>query len=175
MPVLPNRRRQLTLLVAEPWRSRLNALRELLDPVQASLISAHVTLCREDELEGLSTASVLGRAGSWALGPLDLAFGPPQLFQGHGVLLPCIRGSGQFQRLRRWLLQDPGAREHAAHLTLAHPRNPHAAGHTAAALEACPRALELSFSTVTLIEQLGSAPWRALEERSLGLRAQGAV
>ncbi len=144
-----------------------------MDPVQASLIAAHVTLCREDEIEQLDPAAVLSRVQSWAKGPLRLAFGHPRLFSGHGVLLPCERGSGSFRSLRQWLLQNQGAREHAAHLTLAHPRNIKAAGNTPAALAGCPHALELQFPVVALIEKHGSAPWRVLVEATLGGTVHG--
>ena len=123
MPEAPISRRQLTLFVAEPWRSRLNRFRQSLDPVQASLIAAHVTLAREDEIELLDLASLLERAASWSHGPINLSFGQPKRFFEHGVLLPCEQGQEQFLQLRRWLLQDQEARAHEAHLTLAHPRN----------------------------------------------------
>lgn len=171
MSAAPRSRRQLTLFVAAPWRSRLNALRRTLDPVQAGLISAHVTLCREDEIDGLSASAIFQRVTSWAAGPLVLSFGPPQRVDGHGVLLPCRDGAASFQPLRRWLLQDPQAREHGAHLTLAHPRNPRAIGNTDAALAACPGGLELRFETVALIEQSESAPWRVLHDAAFGSAA----
>ncbi|WP_425509545.1 2'-5' RNA ligase family protein [Xanthomonas maliensis] len=169
----PNSRRQLTLFVQEPGKSRLDALRSSLDPVQASLISAHVTLCREDEIEKLDPAAVFSKVESWAQGALRLAFGVPRAFNGHGVLLPCVHGSDEFHRLRQWLLEDQGTREHAAHLTLAHPRNPKAQGNTAIALAGLPSALEFPFPVVSLIEQHGSAPWRVLQEANLGGTAHG--
>ena len=42
-------RRQLSLYVAEPEASMLEALRLVLDPVQQALIPAHATLAREGE------------------------------------------------------------------------------------------------------------------------------
>lgn len=171
MSTAPRCRRQLTLFVAEPWRSRLNALRRTLDPVQAGLISAHVTLCREDEIDGWSVAAIFQRVAAWTAGPLRLGFGAPQRVDGHGLLLPCRAGAASFRQLRRWLLQDPQAREHGAHLTLAHPRNPRAIGNTDATLAACPGGLELHFETVALIEQVGSAPWRLLHEAAFGSAA----
>jgi hypothetical protein len=169
----PNIRRQLTLFVAGPWASRLEALRRSLDPVQGSLIPAHVTLCREDEIEGTTPSVLFTRVESWEAGSITLAFGHPVRFSGHGVLLPCERGSGQFKRLRQWLLQDQHAREHGAHITLAHPRNPRSAGNTDPALAACPQALELQFGSVALIEQQGSEPWRLIQEATLGSSAHG--
>lgn len=168
VPAGSDSRRQLTLFVGPPWRTRLEAFRLALDPVQASLIAAHVTLCREDEIGQQDPAAIFRRVAAWSHGPLDLSFGSPRRINGHGVLLPCEQGSGQFQRLRRWLLQDPDAREHGAHLTLAHPRNARAPGNTDAALAAVPAELQLQFSTVALIEQHGAAPWRVLHEATLG-------
>lgn len=168
MPTAHNSRRQLTLFVQEPARSRLDALRSTLDPIQASLVAAHVTLCREDEIEQLDPAAVFSRVQSWTEGPLRLVFGGPRLFNGHGVLLPCDQGSSGFHRLRQWLLQSRGVRQHAAHLTLAHPRNLKAVGNTPAALAGCPHVLDLLFPVVALIEQHGSAPWRVLQEAALG-------
>ena len=157
----------------EPWSSRLDALRRALDPAQASLIAAHVTLCREDEIEHLYQKSIFSRIQEWTHGPVSLSFGQPRRFNGHGVLLPCVQGSGQFHSLRQWLLQDQAAREHGAHLTLAHPRNPKSPGNTDAAIAAFPQTLQLQFSAVALIEQYGSAPWRVLQESALGSNARG--
>lgn len=171
MAAIPTCRRQLTLFVSPPWGPRLDALRCGLDPVQAALIASHVTLCREDEIEGITQPALFSRVESWTAGPISLAFGRAERFQGHGVLLPCEHDSGEFQRLRRWLLQDPDAREHGAHITLAHPRNPRSAGNTDAALAACPQALALQFASVALIEQRGTAPWTRVQEAMLGGRS----
>jgi hypothetical protein len=150
-------------------------VRRSLDPVQASLIAAHVTLCREDEIEGTVPSALFNRVESWEAGPIALAFGHPVRFNGHGVLLSCKHGSGDFTRLRQWLLNDQGTREHAAHITLAHPRNPRSVGNTDAALAACPQALELQFGSVALIEQRGSEPWRLIREETLSSNAHGAA
>jgi hypothetical protein len=163
-----NRRRQLTLFVPEPWGLRLDALRRVFDPVQASRIAAHVTLCREDEIEGQVSSVIFDRVEVWASGPIFLRFGPPRRFDGHGLLLPCEQGADHFRQLRQWLLQDEGARAHGAHLTLAHPRNPRFVGNTGAAVAACPQALRLQFLSVALIEQQGSQPWQLVQESSLG-------
>jgi hypothetical protein len=69
------------------------------------------------------------------------------------------------------LLADPAARLHHAHLTLAHPRNPRAAGNNDPALAASPPALQLCFSQVALIQQTGAQPWRRLWQAPL--RGQG--
>jgi 2'-5' RNA ligase len=161
-------RTQLTLFVAPPESAPLEALRHRLDPVQAALIPAHVTLCREDEIAALASDTLLDRVRRWPHGPLTLAFGAAQRFQGHGALLQGEQGLQPFQQLRQWLLADPAARVHHAHLTLAHPRNPRAAGNTDAALAAAPPALQLRFSQVALIQQTGAQPWRRLWQAPLG-------
>lgn len=171
MSTAPSSRRQLTLFVSPPLGPRLDTLRRVLDPVQAALIAAHVTLCREDELEGTDLPSLFSRVESWVAGPINLSFGKPTRFHDHGVLLPCEHGSGEFRRLRQWMLQDHNAREHGAHITLAHPRNPRSAGNTDAALATGPQALEIQFASVALIEQRASEPWKLIREATLGCRA----
>jgi 2'-5' RNA ligase len=168
VPAAMNSRKQLTLFVPEPWSSCLEALRRALDPVQAALIAAHVTLCREDEIAGRDSSSIVARVASWSQGPIRLTFGHAVRFDGHGILLPCERGSSRFQGLRQWLLQDSHARQYAAHLTLAHPRNARSAGNTDASLAACPRGLQVEFASVSLIEQRAGAPWEVIEEATLG-------
>lgn len=164
----PPVRQQLTLFVEAPWRSRLNAYRQGLDPVQAALISAHVTLCREDELDVVSLTGWVERATAWRAGPMSLRFGSATRFGGHGVLLPCEDGQASFQALRQWMLDPLDAREHAAHLTLAHPRNPRAIGNTEEAVQALPTGLALRLASVSLIRQHGEGPWRVVQEAPLG-------
>jgi len=161
-------RTQLTLFVPSPEREQLEALRHQLDPVQAALIAAHVTLCREDEIAALAADTLPDRVRRWPHGPLMLAFGAPQRFQGHGALLPGAQGLQAFQQLRQWLLADAAARVHHAHLTLAHPRNPRAPGNTDAALDAAPPALRLRLSQVALVQQAGAQPWRLPQQAPLG-------
>ncbi|MBS0264836.1 MAG: hypothetical protein JSS02_23070 [Planctomycetes bacterium] len=166
-----NTRTQLTLFAPAPHRASLETLRRELDPVQAGLIAAHVTLCREDEIDGLSPNEIELRVRSWPQSALQLTFGPPVRFDGHGVLLPCLHGTDQFQNLRRWVLQNEAARSHQAHLTLAHPRNPRAPGNTDDALLAAPLSLTLEFTKVACIEQSTGQPWQIRSEFPLSLAA----
>lgn len=162
-PALADRvRRQLTLFLPAPIGPALDALRAGLDPVQAGLIAAHITLCREDELAGLDWPALQARLLTWPGGALSLSFGTAERFHGHGLLLPCLHGQTAFQALRCWVLQDEHARQHAAHLTLAHPRNPQAPGNTEAARLALPTDCRLALHTACLIEQRGREPWRRL-------------
>ncbi|MFN8549193.1 MAG: 2'-5' RNA ligase family protein [Candidatus Eisenbacteria bacterium] len=114
-------RRQLTLFATGEIAERIDAVRRVVDPVQHALIPAHVTLCREGELASLSAAEIEKRVRRLARGPLALRFGRAERFDEHGILLRCIDGQADYQRLRVALLGDPAIRENAAHLTLAHP------------------------------------------------------
>lgn len=174
MSVAFYRRTQLTLFVPAPWRERLDSLRRALDPVQAALIGAHVTLCREEEIEGHEPEAFFDQVLAWHSDRVRLEFDLPRRFSGHGVLLPCVRGSEPFQQLRRWLLRDQNVRIHDAHLTLAHPRNPRSPQNIDDALASFPRGLCLEFPSVALIEQRHGCPWQVLREEPLGGATRGA-
>lgn len=158
-------RTQLTLFVPAPHAGPIEAVRRVLDPVQASLIAAHVTLCREDELAALPAEALRERlAGA---GPLTLAFGAPVAFDGHGILLPCVRGEREFRALRVHVLGRDDVRDQRPHLTLAHPRNPRAPGNSLAHASALRQLEAIPFATACRIRQDGAAPWRVLESFAL--------
>ncbi|MBK9709413.1 MAG: hypothetical protein IPO77_21220 [Acidobacteria bacterium] len=163
-----NIRIQLSLFVPAHQRDLVESVRRLLDPVQASLIPAHVTLCREDELVNLTSIELAARLGATEATPLKLVFGAPEVFQGHGVLLPCVGGAAEFQRLRRWVLGNISARSHPPHITLAHPRNPKADGNTPGNLDSLSSELEITFFEVSRIQQKAGLAWQVLEQFALG-------
>lgn len=141
----------------------LEAVRRVVDPVQAGLIAAHVTLCREDELASVDDAELAQRLAASTAPPLALTFGPAERFDGHGLLLPCIAGESAFRELREQVLGIAPVRRQVPHLTLAHPRNPMAPGNSLEhALAALAAPLAITFTTVTLIEQVDRQPWRIL-------------
>lgn len=149
---------QVSLFAPPHGGADLEAIRDIVDPVQRRLIPAHVTLCREDELGAISLDALQLRLRH-ASGPLTLQFGPPARFGEHGILMPCIGGTDDFQALREVVLDDRHARPHAPHLTLAHPRNPKAPGNDLSATVALRAGLSLTFEAVHLIEQVDSDPW----------------
>lgn len=160
-------RDQLTLFVEPPERGPLDELRARLDPVQHDLIAAHVTLCREDELAGLSDELIAQRLMNWRGGELRLTFGRAEVFQGHGILLPCVNGANQFHELRQQILDRRDVRHAEPHLTLAHPRNPRAAGNDLAVGDLSPAGLLLTFTRVTRIRQHGQQRWQRLSNWQL--------
>ena len=154
---------QLTLFLSGSAAERIEAVRRVLDPVQFKLIPAHVTLCREDELEGLSPALLQQRLKSSGIGPLTLGFGFAEEFNTHGVLVPCISGEEKFRALREAVLGTSAIRLQQPHITLAHPRNPKAPGNNPATAIALGSALKARFVSVCRIQQDGGAPWQVLQ------------
>ncbi len=77
-------RRQLTLFVPPGRREALEALRRALDPAQVSLIAAHVTLAREDEIAEWDGNTLAARFAAAMAAPLVLEFSAPVAFGGHG-------------------------------------------------------------------------------------------
>lgn len=163
-----NPRIQLSLYVPQPMAAELEAVRELLDPLQARLIPAHVTLCREDELADLEPAVIRSRLAAPEAAPVTLRFGPPEPFFEHGILLPCIDGESEFQALRRRVFGSTAIRRQAPHITLAHPRNPKAPHNSLANAGRLPGDLVVTFREVHRIQQEGTTPWRVLERYTLG-------
>ncbi len=157
-----NSRRQVTLFVPSDEARLLEPIRKRMDPVQHRLIAAHVTLCRDEDLAHLPDAELESRLAHAGQLPLTLQFGRPEAFGGHGVLLPCVAGEESFDRLRVALL-GVEARPHGAHITLAHPRNPRAAGNVASTWASLAFPLSISFSEVSLIEQRDGQPWEVRE------------
>ena len=99
--------------------------------------------------------------------PVELTFGAPERFSIHGVLLPCIAGAEAFQELRRHMLGRTDARRHQAHITLAHPRNPRAAGNVEENIGSLGQGVAITFPTVALIRKEGGRPWSVLSRYEL--------
>lgn len=162
-------RAQLSLFVPPPAAVKLEAVRRLVDPVQAALIPAHVTLCREAELTGITPSLLQTRLATEGIAPITLHFGAAMRSEAHGILLRCVAGADAFTALRRVVLGSEGARVETPHLTLAHPRNPRAPGNDLAATRVIPAPLEISFCEVQWIEQdTPGAPWRIRQAYPLG-------
>lgn len=72
----------------------------------------------------LQQAELLDHVSIEDLKPITLHCGPPEIFSGHGILLPCIAGMHDFHALREQILGRITPRTQHPHITLAHPRNP---------------------------------------------------
>lgn len=164
-------RRQLSLFVPPPMGAQLDQCRAILDPIQASLIASHVTLCRDDEL--LEMTSIVDRLHELCdlvrpeIFPLRLSFGVARRGDGHGIYLDCIDGDVAYQQLREFLLSPSQARRMTSHITLAHPRNPCAAANQNLDFSTLPQHFSLEFSKIAWIEQEPNSAWHVVQEFQL--------
>lgn len=154
-------RRQITLFVPDPERSRLDAIRAQFNPAQAALIAAHVTLCRDDEV--LEWSTLQERAKRMSAFELSLRFGAPAR-EGNLVYLPVVGSTDSFDKLRSQLLEDEDCREQEPHITLVHPRNGTCSNASFRAMQAqLGEALTIKFCALTFIEKVGEEPWRSIQ------------
>jgi 2'-5' RNA ligase len=158
-------RKQLSMYVPSDVAKAIEGVRKVVDPIQSSLIPAHITLCREDELYDLS--KLKDRLSNIAVKPLTLSFGKPEVFSGHGLLLNCVEGEEEFRFLREYLLISKNIRNQKPHITLAHPRNPKSIGNLLSNTLKLAEIIKITFPTIYLIEQEGDGPWQVLERYEL--------
>jgi len=161
-------RQQLTLFIDEE-RELFESVRSRYNPAQQALIAAHVTLCREDELQQLS--QVLDNIRSIQLArPVTIAFGAPERFAaGRGLFLPAVGANMDFHELRKQLLRGVIAqpRPHHPHITLIHPRNGECTAEIFEKLKRYTFPARIQFHRVSLISQLGEGAWKLQEEFNL--------
>lgn len=161
-------RHQLTLFI-EDYQQTIESFRADYNPRQHALIAAHITLCREDELEQLDT--VLGnlRKIEWQQ-PLSVMLGPIERFaDGKGLMLPGHGSNEAFHQLRARVLQGiiDEPRNHQPHLTLIHPRNGTCTDAVFAIAGKQNWPTQLKFTNVFLINQHQGDPWLFKERFSL--------
>ncbi|WP_205945593.1 2'-5' RNA ligase family protein [Pedobacter frigiditerrae] len=111
-------RRQLTLFVEN---QTIEEIRAKFNQIQHAIIPAHVTLCREDELEDLE--KIIANIKALLIDkPIKISFNEVIRFDdGKGVLIPANEENIDFHNLRNLILIYP--RKHLPHITLIHPRN----------------------------------------------------
>ena len=96
-------RKQLTLFI-ENSNENIENIRALYNPEQFNLISAHITLCREDEIEPIE--KIIERIKSIHLEkPIRIELTEVKRFaEGKGVLIPASEGINEFRKLRKIIL-----------------------------------------------------------------------
>jgi hypothetical protein len=157
-------RRQLTLFVDEKDAREIEWVRQRFNPRQHELIASHVTLCREDEIENLP--AVLRNLQQLHLPAITIPFGAPVRFDdGRGVLLPALGDNASYHALRSLLLHNICAaiRKPAPHITLMHPRNAVCTDEIIAQIQQFNFPTQLSFNSISLIEQINGGRWRRLQ------------
>lgn len=149
-------RRQASLFLADQFQ--LESLRLRYNPVQARLIPAHVTFCREDEVADWDAL----RASLESLCPFEivLRFGEP-VREDNFVFLPVIEGHDQFHEFRCAILGND-ARRHVPHVTMIHPRNGTCTDQIFTDITDTVSSFQYTFREVVLIEQEGHGVWKTI-------------
>jgi hypothetical protein len=159
---------QLTLFVQPQDATVIEAIRSLYNPVQQQLIASHVTLCREDELEPLEV--IIAHLQRLRFAPITVQFGSAIRFDDDkGVMLPALGDNTAFHQLRAAVLQPSitTPRLHEPHLTLMHPRNATCTDTIFEAIKAVQLPQQLTFTSITLIQQCSSGKWQSLQHFNL--------
>lgn len=120
-------RRQLALFLANPAKDLIDRVRQRVDPVQFARISAHVTLCYDDEVQDWNyVADCLDAFAPEAI-QFSFAVEGARSFaaEGKGIYLGITEQSGFYALARaRLLATSSSARKQVQpHVTLLHPRN----------------------------------------------------
>ena len=128
------------------------------NPVQAKLIPAHVTLCREDEVD--DWGGLERRIQEMLPIQITLGFGCP-IRDGNLVLLPAVSGTEYFDEFRNSLLgnQLVKPRKQSPHITLIHPRNGVCTSAIFDQIAGRIQPFSWTFRHVSLIEQTDGGPW----------------
>ncbi len=158
-------RRQLTLFIAGQ-NEAVEKIRAEFNPEQYSLISAHVTLCREDEIPLIEKVIENIRSISWDK-PVSIVFNPPERFEnGKGVFIPAKRENTDFYELRKAVLNglNEFPRKTLPHITLMHPRNSACTHIIFERIKSHELPTELIFDKISLIEQHNGGKWIIIEQ-----------
>ncbi len=161
-------RRQLTLFISG-GSEIIEKIRQQFNPVQHKLISAHVTLCREDEIVQIDKVIKNIELIKFD-GPLKIIFDKVDRFEGgKGVWLTSSVDNKQFHELRREILKglNDTQRYHQPHLTLMHPRNSSCTEKIFDEIKAFELPNEILFDKISLVEQNDGGPWKTINEYRL--------
>ncbi len=163
-----NIRRQLTLFLEPKDAEIIEKIRKTYNPAQYELIKAHVTLCREDEIENLE--KVKSNLIALDYQEFEIEFGKIARFEnGKGLFLPVKAEHKAFDNLRKQILNGFIAkpRELQPHITLLHPRNSTCTDEIFDEVVKMDLPSKFTFNKISLIEQEAGGPWRILEEYEL--------
>jgi len=136
-----NIRWQLTLFAEPGDAGTIEQIRQKFNPAQFELIKAHVTLCRENEIENLE--KVL-----------------PNL-----VALAQAQPAITIEKVLHGLTDNPV--NHEPHITLMHPRNSTCTDEIFGQIEKLNLPTRLLFNRISLIEQENGGQWKILQEFDL--------
>ncbi len=166
----PSLRRQLTLFIAPHEAGAIESVRQKFNPRQFEIIKAHVTLCRENEIQNLEKVIANLLMIIRTQPPIVIELGKVTRFDhGKGLWLPAANGNKEFECLRNRVLSgltdNPGKQD--AHITLIHPRNATCTDDIFEQIEKVDLPTRLMFNRISLIEQENSGPWNTIQEFDL--------
>ena len=161
-------RRQLTLFLGPKDTEIIEKIRKTYNPAQYELIKAHVTLCREDEIENLE--KVKSNLIALDYQEFEIEFGKIGRFENSkGIFLPAKVKHEAFDNLRKLILNgiiaEPRTQE--PHITLLHPRNSTCTDEIFDEVVKMDLPSKFTFNKISLIEQEADGTWRILEEYNL--------
>lgn len=151
-------RRQASLYL--PNLLHIESLRIRHNPLQARLIPAHVTLCREDEVTDWDAFQA--RLASLCPFEITLGFEAPVRDKDF-VFLPVREGLEEFHQFRSALMQGE-PRKHTPHVTIIHPRNGTCTDPIFREISASIAPFTCTFREVMLIEQVGDGVWNKIAQ-----------
>ncbi len=157
-------RKQLTLFINDATGTIEN-IRETYNFLQFVLIPAHVTLCREDEIEPIE--KIIERLRSISLEkPLRITFNKVERFdKGKGVFITSTDDNHDFMELRKLILGKPEfTKEQIPHITLMHPRNSTCNDKIFDEIKTYRFPTELEFTKVSLIQCINGGKWTVLQD-----------
>ena len=157
------KRLQLTLFIEENEAQSIEIIRRKFNPLQYDLIKAHVTLCREDELENID--AIMLNLEKLNKAHVNIDFGDVVRFsEGNGVLIPALDDNESFQKLRAAILEGiiEQPRKHAPHITLMHPRNSTCTDSIFEQIIKVELPKKLTFKKISVIEQELGKEWQIL-------------
>ncbi len=162
------KRQQLTLFLDPSASNAIEAVRRQYNPEQYALISSHLTLCREDEIEEID--QVIQNCVNLNLGSFHLPLGELVRFSdGKGLYIEVIDQYKGFQELRKAVLRDvvKEPRIHDPHITVMHPRNSTCTDviHNEILKYELPK--RIMINKISLIEQELGKQWYVLDSYSL--------
>lgn len=158
-------RKQLTLFLNEKYSNEIEKIRQKFNPIQASLIKSHVTLCREDEIENIS--EIIKNLKSLDTKILEIKFDKILRFsEGKGALIAANKNNAEYQNLRKLILENSNSevRLSEPHITLMHPRNSTCTDEIFEEIIKINFSKSMKFEKISLIEQKNNGIWKVLEE-----------
>jgi hypothetical protein len=157
-------RRQLTFFLEQNDTEIIEKVRQLFNPRQFELINAHITLCREDEIENIE--QVILNISKLKEREIIFQLEKPKRFDdGKGVYIKILNGGKKFNNLRQKVLKGVinNPRDQIPHITLMHPRNSICTDDIFEKISNEKFPASICFKKIYLIEQNNDEKWNVIK------------